>query len=300
MVKTRRKLLLQKDNRRQENQDKLVLQETLRAVSKTKIRSLDSRRVFLPWYEDYQKLKNTFKKTNMVDWKENVLKVAKESLKIQTDIEATMFLNGLKEFEQYISTEYIVGVNMLNDLFSKNFAMNRANDISESITMSTEALSIIRTVKSKNLWEKFNDTHLDKVIKLCLLRRDANKFENEWAKRRSKAMFDAEAIVSGEEEDGAGFDMDKTINDEINKGSLDERKTFLVEFMRTKLLEMASKQASARNLGNEGSIENKPRKTVRFKRGDRVFTVMEEKEGNDSIDSDEEDLAESLESMLAS
>ena len=101
MVKTRRKLLLQKevqekDNRRQENQDKLVLQETLRAVSKTKIRSLDSRRVFLPWYEDYQKLKNTFKKTNMVDWKENVLKVAKESLKIQTDIEATMFLNGLK------------------------------------------------------------------------------------------------------------------------------------------------------------------------------------------------------------
>merc|ERR1712215_270785 len=93
MVKTRRKLLLQKevqekDNRRQENQDKLVLQETLRAVSKTKIRSLDSRRVFLPWYEDYQKLKNTFKKTNMVDWKENFLKVAKESLKIQTDIEA--------------------------------------------------------------------------------------------------------------------------------------------------------------------------------------------------------------------
>ena len=112
MVKTRRKLLLQKetqenDNRRQENQDKLVLQETLRAVSKTKIRSLDSRRVFLPWYEDYQKLKNTFKKTNMVDWRENVLKVAKESLKIQTAIDACMFLNGLKEFEQYISTEYI-------------------------------------------------------------------------------------------------------------------------------------------------------------------------------------------------
>ena len=251
----------EKDNRRQENQDKLVLQETLRAVSKTKIRSLDSRRVFLLWYEDYQKLKNTFKKTNMVDWKENVLKVAKESLKIQTDIDACMFLNGLKEFEQYISTEYIVGVNMLNDLFSKLFAMNRANDISESITMSTEALNIIRTDKSKNLWEKFNDTHLDKVIKLCLLRRDANEFENEWAKRRSKAMFDAEAIESGEEEDGTGFDMDKTINDEINKGSLDERKTFLVEFMRTKLLEMGSKQASARNLGNEASIEKKPKKS---------------------------------------
>ena len=53
MVKTRRKLLLQKEvqekeNRRQENQDKLMLQETLRVVSRTKIRNLDSRRVFLP------------------------------------------------------------------------------------------------------------------------------------------------------------------------------------------------------------------------------------------------------------
>ena len=57
----------------------------------------------------------------MSDWKENVLKVAKESLKIQADIDACMFLTGLKEFESYISTEYIVGVNMLNDLFSKLF-----------------------------------------------------------------------------------------------------------------------------------------------------------------------------------
>ena len=60
--------------------------------------------------------------------------------------------------------------------------------------------------------------------------------------------------------------------------------------MRMKLLEMGSKQASARNLGNEASTEKKPKKMVRFKRGDRVFTVTEEK---DSIDSDEEDLAES-------
>ena len=96
MTKTRRKLLLQKDiqekeNRRQENQDKLMLQETLRVVSRTKIRNLDSRRVFLPWHGDYQKLKATFKKTNLTDWKENVLKVAKESIRIQADIDACMF-----------------------------------------------------------------------------------------------------------------------------------------------------------------------------------------------------------------
>ena len=187
---------------------------------------------------------------------------------------------------------------MLNDLFSKLFAMNKANDISESITMSTEALNIIRTVKNRNLWEKFNDTHLDKVIRLCLLRRDANEFENEWAKRRSKAMFETEAAEPNEDEDGTGIDMDKTINDEITKGSLDERKTFLVEFLRTKLLELGSKQASARNLGNETITDKKPRKTVRFKKGDRVFSIVEEKEEGDSIESDE-DLTESLETILA-
>ena len=155
IVKTRRKLLLQKEvqekeNRRRENQDKVMLQETLKVASRTKIRNLDSRRVFLPWHEDYQKLKASFKKNNLSDWKENVLKVAKESLKIQADIDAFMFLTGLKEFESYISTEYIVGVNMLNDLFSKLFTMNKASDISESITMTTEALNIIRTAKARN------------------------------------------------------------------------------------------------------------------------------------------------------
>merc|ERR1712030_75455 len=169
MLKTRRKLLLQRENQERENQDKLLLQETLRAVSRTKIRNLNSRREFLPWYEDYKKIKETFKATNLPDWKENVLKMAKDSLKIQADVDACIYLNDLKEFEQYISTEYIVGVNMLYDLLSKLFSTNKASDIVESIGMSTEALNIIRTVKSRGLWEKFSDVHLDKVVKLCLL-----------------------------------------------------------------------------------------------------------------------------------
>ena len=187
---------------------------------------------------------------------------------------------------------------MLNDLFSKLFAMNKANDMSESITMSTEALNIIRTVQARNLWEKFNDTHLDKIIRLCLLKRDASEFENEWAKKRSKAMFATEATELDEDEDGTGIDMDKTINEEITKGTLDEKKTFLVEFLRTKLLELGSKQASARNLGSEAIADKKTRKTVRFRRGDKVFNVVEVNGEDDSLDSDD-DLAESLETILA-
>ena len=92
--------------------------------------------------------------------------------------------------------------------------------------------------------------------------------------------------------------MDKTINEEITKGTLDEKKTFLVEFLRTKLLELGSKQASARNLGSEAIADKKTRKTVRFRRGGKVFNVKEVNGEDDSLDSDD-DLAESLETILA-
>ena len=76
------------------------------------------------------------------------------------------------------------------------------------------------------------------------------------------------------------------------------KKTFLVEFLRTKLLELGSKQASARNLGSEATADKKARKTVRFRRGDKVFNVVEVNCEEDSLDSDD-DLAESLETILA-
>ena len=116
--------------------------------------------------------------------------------------------------------------------------------------------------------------------------------------QKGDQKLETKAAELNEDEDGTGIDMDKTINDEITKGSLDERKTFLVEFLRTKLLELGSKQASARNLGSEAIADKKAKKTVRFKRGDRVFNIVEVNEEGDSLDSDE-DLAESLETILA-
>ena len=305
LTKTRRRLLLlkeeqEKENRKKENQEKILLQETLKIASKTTIRDLDSRRVFLPWHEDYQKTKSSFKRTNLPDWKDSVLRVAKKSLKRQVDIEACMFLNSLSEFEAYISTEYIVGVNMLNDLFSKLFSMSKAENIPESIARITEAMNVVRTVKARSLWVKFNETHLDKTIKICLLRRDANEFENEWAKKRSKAMFASEAASLVEDDDEeSGIDMDKTINEEITKGTLDEKKTFLVEFMRTKLLELGSKQAAVRNMEGENQTEKKEKRTIRFKRGDKVFRVTETNADDESSSEDDTDLAESLEAVLA-
>ena len=193
----------------------------------------------------------------------------------------------MKEFESYIQAEYILGINLVNDLFSKLFSMPKAKDISESIKMSTEALNILRTIKGKKLWPKFSEEHLEKIISRCLMRRDSNEFVQDWAKERAKSMLANEATEDTDDEDGTGIDMNKTITEEVTKGSLEEKKDFLVLFMKRKLLEMGTKQATARTLGEDKSPERKPKKSVRFKRGDRVFRVLELNEEDFSSDSDE-------------
>ena len=82
-----------------------------------------------------------------------------------------------------------MGINLVNDLFSKLFNMPRAKDISESIKMSTEALNILRTIKGKKLWPKFSEEHLEKIIARCLVRRDSNEFVQDWAKERAKSIL---------------------------------------------------------------------------------------------------------------
>ena len=136
------------------------------------------------------------------------------------------------------------------------------------------------------------------IISRCLLKRDHNEFVNEWAKKRAKAMFASEGGEETDDEDGTGIDMNKTISEEIKKGSLDEKKEFLVEFLKTKLIELGSKQASARTLGEDKSPERNPRKSVRFKRGDKIFRLLEVG-GNDSFSDSDNELSEEFEAILA-
>jgi hypothetical protein len=135
--------------RKLENKEKMVLQETLKSLPRAKLLALDSRRVFLPWQQSYQSLKASLKSTGMVDWKAQLLKLAKDSLKINQDSEACLYLTELRQFESYIQAEYILGINLVNDLFSKLFNLPKAKDVPESIKMCTEALNILRTTKER-------------------------------------------------------------------------------------------------------------------------------------------------------
>ena len=52
---------------------------------------------------------------------------------------------------------------------------------------------------------------------------------------------------------------------DLRKMCPEEKKDFLVLFFKRKLLEMGTKQATARTLGEEKLPERKPKKSVRFK-----------------------------------
>ena len=67
--------------------------------------------------------------------------------------------------------------------------------------------------------------------------------------------------------------MDRTITEEVTKGSLEEKKDFLVRFLKRKLLEMGNKQATAITLGEDRSPKRKPNKSVRFRKGERMFSL---------------------------
>ena len=82
--------------------------------------------------------------------------------------------------------------------------------------------------------------------------------------------------------------MNRTIAEKSMKGSLEEKKNFLIKFLKRKLLEMGQKQAIARTLGEDTSPERKSKRTVRFRRGDKVFSVKEVISGNSSSENEDE------------
>ena len=94
---------------------------------------------------------------------------------------------------------------------------------------------------------------------------------------------------SDEDEEDLGIDLNKTIAEEISKGSIDSKKDFLVKFLRRKLLELGQKQATARTLGEDMSPEKKGKRPVRFRRGDKVSRVKEVAQVGGPLISEEEE-----------
>ena len=94
--KVRKKLLELKENiqdakRENENRQKILLQEGLRlGPGRLKLLELGSRSNMLPFQERYQYVRTELQKRGIPDWRNHLLVMVKESLKLPQDQEAVL------------------------------------------------------------------------------------------------------------------------------------------------------------------------------------------------------------------
>ena len=94
----RKREMCETQNRKMEIRQKILIQDTLRVSGKQKIDPLENRLLFLPWQSDYSKLKKQFMKMNLPDWKTELLKLGKQSLRMKVDVESCASMTSLGEF----------------------------------------------------------------------------------------------------------------------------------------------------------------------------------------------------------
>ena len=78
-----------------------------------KLLDLENRSVVLPCQEWYEHMREELQKRKMQDWKNHLLVMAKESLKMKQDIESCLCMTTLAKFETYFVNTYIVGCNLV-------------------------------------------------------------------------------------------------------------------------------------------------------------------------------------------
>ena len=125
-----------------------MIQETMQVSSKQKIQPLENRCLFLPWQFDYSKLKKQFQSMGLPYWKTELLKLAKQSLRMKVNVESCASMTSLGEFEGFIHASYISGMNLLTDLFSILFEMSKASSLEESQKIINEALNEYRIIRN--------------------------------------------------------------------------------------------------------------------------------------------------------
>ena len=98
-------------------------------------------------------------------------------------------ITTLKEFKSYIRANYLASTSLMTDLFEDVFSNGKPANIEESSSRINEVLNIIRMTKTKNIYSKVAEEHIEKILINCLIRRDYNEFMIEWAKTKTDHMI---------------------------------------------------------------------------------------------------------------
>ena len=94
-----------------------------------------------------------------------------------------------------------------------------------------------------------------------------------------------ESSILGESDDSDdGIDFKKTISEEVSRGSLEKKRTFLVKFLHRKSCELGNLKVSQRTLNIDTQAAG--RSSFRIKKGERIFHVQVEDTSEEEEDSD--------------
>ena len=74
----------------------MLMQDALHSSNRQKIQKLKSRKYFLARKVDYTRCKEILKGIGVANWQTELLKIAKDSLEIETDIHNTLMVTSLK------------------------------------------------------------------------------------------------------------------------------------------------------------------------------------------------------------
>ena len=204
---------IQDKKREDENHQKILLQEGLRlGPGRLKLLELDSRSNVLPFQERYQYVRDELQKRRIPDWRNHLLVMVKESLKLKQDQEAVLYMTSLGEFESYFRATYIVGQNLVQDLLSRLFDKQKPATYEESIRNITSALNGMKILKTKKLEKTITDIQLELIMSKCLLNSDQQEYFREWVRERGTSILSS-TFLEGEDEESP-LDFNKTISDE--------------------------------------------------------------------------------------
>ena len=142
----------------EENRQKILLTEGLRlGPGRLKLLDLENRSIVLPYQERYKYVRDELQRRRIPDWRNHLLVMVKESLKLKQDQESCLYMTSLSEFESYFRATYIIEQNLVQDLLSRLFDKPKPNIYEESIKNITSALNGMKILKTKKLEKTISD-----------------------------------------------------------------------------------------------------------------------------------------------
>ena len=280
-----------------QDKQKTQREELCRQLPREKLPPLNSARGFLNWSDVYSNLKTRLKAAGLPGWEVKLCQAVRDSLRLPDDIRGVENLKGLREYEQYFKEKYVVNTSIIHDILEDVLILKTPTTNKESIRNMEEIRKCLRLIKRREMEDKLNETLLDRLIEVAFLKDDKRDFYNDYSKHVLRARMSGASSTrigsDSDESDGSSddqeVDLEQSIRQEIQVGSLKKKKNYFKKFMAIKMQALRDREASLRTNWATPVLPKPPPTKNFFKKNGKVFSVVEVdkgelEEGNDPIE----------------